>query len=92
MKNKLLIASFAISGLMGAQCSINCDYDKSKYKNKMHEYEAVHPRYVGIFNRVKTDKCCMTHCILTIREFVYYENDTVCLKHDKYKLNTKVRR
>ena len=92
MKNKLLIASLAISGLMSAQCSVNCDYDKSKYKNKMHEYEEVHPRYISIFNRVKTDKCCMTHCILTIREFVYYENDTVCLKHDKYKLNTKVRR
>tara|TARA_R100001015_G_C4472283_1_gene55554 strand:+ start:228 stop:497 length:270 start_codon:yes stop_codon:yes gene_type:complete len=85
MKNKLLIASLAISGLMGAQCSVNCDYDKSKYKNKMHEYEAVHPEYVGIFNRAKTDKCCMTHCILIIREF---EKDTVCLKHGKYKLNT----
>jgi len=85
MKNKLLTAGFVISGLMGAQCSINCDYDKSKYKNKMHEYEAVHPRYVGIFNRVKTDKCCMTHCILIIREF---EKDTVCLKHTNYKLNT----
>jgi len=89
MKNKLLIASLAISGLMSAQCSVNCDYDKSKYKNKMHEYEAVHPRYVGIFNRVKTDKCCMTHCILTIREF---EKDTTCLKHGKYKLNTITRR
>ena len=80
MKNKLLILGITISGLMDAQCSINCDYDKSKYKYTTHAYEAIHPRYISIFNRVKTNKCCITHCILTIRESMF-EKDTVCLKH-----------
>ena len=46
--------------------------------DRTQEYEFIHPKYVSLFKRVKTDKCCMSDCLLIIREA---ELDTVCMQH-----------
>ena len=98
MKKKLLIASFALSGLVSAQCNMKCSYNQDENGNTIHiekcneypdggllvkmertqEYEFIHPKYVNLFNKVKTDSCCISKCLLVIRET---EKDTTCMQH-----------
>tara|TARA_Y100000361_G_C10996926_1_gene257214 strand:+ start:270 stop:608 length:339 start_codon:yes stop_codon:yes gene_type:complete len=80
MRNKLLIASVALSGLMSAQCNYKCGYNQDENGNTVHlkqcnEYKET---YQDVFNKHKTDKCQIAMCLILI-----VNNDTICWNHDK---------
>ena len=74
------------------KCNYKCGYNEDKNGNTIHlsqcgllvkmertqEYEYIHPDYVKLYNRVKTEQCDISKCLLVIRE---EEKDTVCMEH-----------
>ena len=88
MKKELLIASFALSGLVSAQCNMKCSYDahpdgtithiEGCNENITEVFESSTNNYKDIFNRVKTKHCSLRHCLILIAN-----NDTICWNHSK---------
>ena len=95
MKNKLLIASFALSGLVSAQCNMKCSYDRlpdgtithiegcnenitEMFELHSNDDEYIHPNYIKIFNKVKTNECKLKSCLIVIAN-----GDTICWNHSK---------
>ena len=88
MKKELLIASFALSGLVSAQCNMKCSYDappdgtithiEGFNENITEVFESSANNYKDIFNRVKTKHCSLRHCLILIAN-----NDTICWNHSK---------
>ena len=80
MKKKLLIASVALSGLVGAQCTSKCGYNQDADGNTVHIKacnEFMYQEYVNIFDRAKTDNCKLPSCLIIINN-----GDTLCWNHD----------
>tara|TARA_R100000152_G_C6748001_1_gene171578 strand:+ start:787 stop:1149 length:363 start_codon:yes stop_codon:yes gene_type:complete len=88
MKNKLLIASFALSGLVSAQCNMKCSYDRLPdgtithiegcNENITEMFESSATNYEDIFNRNKTKNCRIKSCLILIAN-----GDTICWNHSK---------
>ena len=82
MKNKLIIASFALSGLVSAQCNYKCGYNQDENGNTVHlkqcnEYKN-DETYERVFNENKTKECEINNCLILI-----VNNDTICWNHSK---------
>ena len=85
---KLLIASFALSGLVNAQCNKKCSYDKLPdgtithiegcNENITEMFESSATNYEDIFNRNSTKNCKIKSCLILIAN-----GDTMCWKHSK---------
>ena len=88
MKKELIIASFALSGLVNAQCDKKCSYDalpdgtithvEGCSENITEIFEPSGNNYKDIFNRVKTKHCSLRHCLIIISD-----KDTICWNHSK---------
>ena len=77
---KLLIASFALSGLVNAQCNMKCGYNQDENGNTVHikkcnEYKSGEV-YDQVFNRSKTKHCKINSCLILI-----VDEDTICWNH-----------
>ena len=82
MRNKLIIASFALSGLVSAQCNMKCGYNQDENGNTVHikrcnEYNS-DEIYDQVFNRNRTKNCKINSCLILI-----VNKDTICWNHSK---------
>ena len=80
MRNKLIIASFALSGLVSAQCNYKCGYNQDENGNTVHFKQCnEYNEYEHVFNRNKTKYCKnIKQCLIIIAN-----NDTICWNHSK---------